>query len=58
MTCKTPKEIKESVIEDYQKKFPGERLYSKVFSIFVLDKYVRLVSRIYKKADEIKRKEG
>ena len=56
MTLKSQKEIRESILEDYKKQFPGERPYSKVFSIYLLDKYTRLVSRLYKKAEEAKKR--
>ena len=52
MSGKTLKEIKEQVLEKYKKDFPGENLYGKVFSIYILDRYTRLLYRIYKKSTE------
>jgi len=52
MTEKTLDKVKESIIKDFNKQFPKEKLYGKVFSIYVLDRYATLLLRIYKKANK------
>jgi|GEM_PF-4490659 hypothetical protein len=51
--CVTPtlNELKKKVVEDYQRQLPGERLYGKIFSVYVLDKYAKLLLRIYRKVE-------
>jgi hypothetical protein len=51
--CVTPtlNELKKKVVEDYQRQLPGERLYVKIFSVYVLDKYAKLLLRIYRKVE-------
>ena len=58
MTLKSSKEIRESIFADYRQQFPGENLYSKVFSAYILDRHVKLLMRIYKKTEELKNKDG
>lgn len=50
MTEKTLERVKESVIRDFEKQFPKEKLYGKVFSVYLLDRYSTLLLKIYKKA--------
>lgn len=50
MTEKALERVKESVIRDFEKQFPKEKLYGKVFSVYLLDRYSTLLLRIYKKA--------
>lgn len=52
MAQKTIQQIKDSIFADYEKQFPKERLWGKVFSIYLLDKYARLLYRIYQKANK------
>jgi hypothetical protein len=47
----TLNELKKKVVEDYQRQLPGERLYGKIFSVYVLDKYAKLLLRIYRKVE-------
>ena len=58
MTLKSFRELREDVFAGYKRQFPGEKLYSKVFSVYVMDKYIRLLMRIYKKSEEIKNKDA
>lgn len=50
MAEKTVKSIRESIINQFEKDFPEEKLYGKVFSLYLLDRYARLLFRIYEKA--------
>lgn len=50
------KDIKESVIDNFKRNFPNERLHGKVFSIYVLDLYAKLIYKIYKKAAKLEDK--
>jgi hypothetical protein len=56
MAEKTLDKVKESIIRDFEKQFPKEKLYGKVFSIYLLDRYSNLLLRIYKKA-KVKKQE-
>jgi hypothetical protein len=51
MAAKDFKGIRESVIADFQKQFPEERLYGKIFSLYLLDRYSRLLFRLYTKVE-------
>jgi len=50
--AKTYEEVREGVIAEYKKNYDGERLFGKVFSVYILDRYVKLLLRIYKKAEQ------
>ena len=50
MAEKTLDKIKESIIKDFEKQFPKEKLHGRVFSIYLLDKYSSLLLKIYQKA--------
>ena len=52
MAQKTFKTIKESIIQQYKDDYPDESLYGKVFSLYILDRYARLVYKIYEKAEK------
>lgn len=52
--ARTYDEIRDSVIEAYKKNYSGERLWGKVFSVYILDRYVKLLAKIYKKAEQRK----
>jgi len=52
MTEKTLERVKESVIKDFNKQFPKEKLYGKVFSIYLLDRYANLLLKLYRKANK------
>ena len=52
MRVKTLKEIKESILKQYKEDYPDEALYGKIFSLYLLDRYARLLFSIYKKAGE------
>ena len=49
---KTLKEIKESVLKQYKDDYPDEAVYGKIFGLYILDRYCRLMFNIYKKAGE------
>jgi len=42
--------IKQAIIKDFEKQLTGEKLYSRVFSIYLLDRYAQLLYKIYQKA--------
>ena len=44
--------IRKSVVERYKKDYPDEVVYGRLFSIYLLDLYSRLLYRIYKKAND------
>jgi hypothetical protein len=50
MAEKTFKQIREGIIEQFKKDYPDERLYGRVFSLYLLDRYARLMFKIYEKA--------
>jgi hypothetical protein len=50
MAEKTLKQIRDSIVAQYKKDYPDEDLYGKVFSLYVLDRYSRLLLGIYMKA--------
>ena len=52
MTEKTLRQIREGILEQYKKEFPDEKLYCKVFSVYILDRYAKLLYRLYKKAQK------
>jgi hypothetical protein len=43
-------ELKDGIIEDYHRKLPGEKLYGKIFSIYILDRYIKLLIKLYRQA--------
>lgn len=52
MAGKSLRQIRESIIENYKKDFPGERVGGTVFATYVLDRYAKLLYKIYKKAEK------
>ena len=50
MAEKTLKQIRDSIVVQYKKDYPDEDLYGRVFSLYVLDRYSRLLLGIYMKA--------
>jgi hypothetical protein len=52
MTGKTLGQIKESILTNYKKDFPGEAINGKVFATYVLDRYAKLLYKIYQKAEK------
>ena len=42
--------VRESIIKDFEKQLPKEKLYGKVFSVYLLDRYSKLLLKIYQKA--------
>jgi hypothetical protein len=52
MAEKTLDRVKESIKRDFEKQFPQEKLYGKVFSIYLLDKYSSLLLKIYQKTKQ------
>jgi hypothetical protein len=54
MADKTTKSIKESIIRQFGADYPAEKLYGKVFSLYLLDRYTKLLFRLYEKAKKDK----
>lgn len=52
MADRTLASVKEGIIAEYRKEYPNERLNGKIFSIYLLDRYARLLLRLYKKAKD------
>ncbi len=50
MAEKTLQELRNSIIEQYRKDYPGEKINGKVFSMYLLERYARLMYKIYQKA--------
>jgi len=50
MAEKTIKTIRESIIREFEKDFPEEKVYGKVFSLYLLDRYATLMFKIYERA--------
>lgn len=50
--AKTLEQVKESILRTFARDFPNEKLYGKVFSIYLLDRYSLLLYKIYKKANK------
>jgi hypothetical protein len=44
----TLKRVKENIITKFRKDYPNERLGGKVFTVWILDKYARLMYSVYK----------
>jgi hypothetical protein len=55
MTGKTTlKRVREAIIEQFREDFPDEKIYTKVFSLYLLDRYSRLLFKIHQRAEEVK----
>ena len=52
MAGKTLRQIKDSIIRSYKKDFPGEALNGKVFATYILERYAKLLYKIYQKAEQ------
>lgn len=52
MAGKTLQSIKDYILDNYKKDFPGERLYGKVFATYLLERYAKLLYKIYQKAQK------
>ena len=52
MATKTIKQIKSSIIDEYKKDFPGEKVSVSVFSTYVLERYSKLLYKIYQKVEK------
>jgi hypothetical protein len=52
MSERTLKSVKENIVAQFNRDYPEERLYGKVFSLYILDRYAKLMYRIYKKAEK------
>jgi hypothetical protein len=50
MAEKTLQRIKDSILTQYKTIYPDEKINGKVFSGYILDKYARLLLKIYQKA--------
>ena len=48
MTDITLKRVKENIIYKFRKEYTNERLSSKVFTVWLLDKYARLLYSVYR----------
>jgi len=55
MAQKTFNQIKESVLTQYKKDYPDESLYGRIFSLYILDRYAKLLFRLYEKAEKGKK---
>ena len=44
--------IKQAVIREFEKQATEEKIYSRAFSLFVLDRYAQLLYRLYRKAEK------
>lgn len=52
MATKTLQLIREAIINKFERDFPGEKLYGKPFSLYILDRYAKLLYRIHLKSLE------
>ncbi len=50
MAEKTTKSIRESIIKQYEKDYPEEKLWGKVFSLYLLTRYATLMYKVYQQA--------
>ena len=48
MASITLKRVKENIIDKFRKDHPVERLSGKVFTVWLLDKYARLLYGVYR----------
>jgi hypothetical protein len=48
MASLTLKRVKENIIDKFRKDHPVERLSGKVFTVWLLDKYARLLYSVYR----------
>jgi hypothetical protein len=51
MAAKTFRQIKESILQQYKEDYPDERLYGRVFSLYLLNRYVSLLLKIHERAE-------
>ena len=54
MAAKTFRQVKESIIQQYKEDYPDERLYGKIFSLYLLDRYAKLLFKLCEKAGKDK----
>jgi len=54
MSISPVQRIKEGIITRYKKEYPEEKVYSKAFSLYLLNKYARLLYKIYQQAGKDK----
>jgi hypothetical protein len=45
-------QIKKAIIKRFEEQATGEEIYSKVFSLYILDKYATLLWKIYQKVEK------
>ena len=54
MAMTTLHRIRDGIIARYKKEYPEEKVYSKAFSLYLLNKYARLLYKIYQQAGKDK----
>ena len=54
MAAKTFRQVKESIIQQYKEDYPDEILYGKIFSLYILQRYVTLLLKLCEKAGKDK----
>lgn len=52
MAGKTLKDIKDAIRANYKKDFPGEASNGRIFATYLLDRYAKLLYKIYQKAEK------
>jgi hypothetical protein len=51
MAEKTIEQVKKAVIREFERLATSEPVYSKAFSLYILDKYCTLLYKLYKKSE-------
>ena len=50
MSNKTVQSIQDGLIRQFEKDRPGEKIYGKAFSLYLLERHARLLYRIYERS--------
>ena len=50
MAERTIKSVQDGIVKQFEKDYPEEKLWGKVFSLYLLTRYATLLYRVYEKA--------